>query len=159
MAVVVMGMTTVGPARGYAAEPASAADRTFVAKVSQGGAYEVEASKVAEMRASAPDIKDLAVTEVHDHEGVNRELKRIAAATGIPVAPQLNAEFQARLAKLKAVPAADFDAAYVADMKAIHDGDEKLFAAEAQDGSSNFKSFAHATDLIVKRHIGALNGA
>ena len=60
---------------------------------------------------------------------MNRELKRIAAATGIPVAPQLNAEFQARLRKLKAVPAADFDAAYVADMKSIHDGDEKLFAA------------------------------
>ena len=60
---------------------------------------------------------------------------------------------------MKAVSAADFDAAYIADMKAIHDKDEKLFAAEAEEGSSSFKGFAHATDLIVKRHIGALNGA
>ena len=63
MAVVVIGFTIAGTARGFAAEPASAADRAFVAKVSQGGAYEVEASKVAEMRGTAPDIKDLAVTE------------------------------------------------------------------------------------------------
>ena len=159
MTGVMTAVFLAGVTRDMAAEPASATDRAFVAKVSQGGAYEVEASKVAEMRASAPDVKDLATTEVHDHEGVGRELKRISAEAGIPIAPQLNAEFAARLAKLKAVPAADFDAAYIADMKSIHDKDEKLFAAEAQEGSSNFQKFAHSTDLIVKRHIGALNGA
>ena len=43
-------------------------------------------------------------------------------------------------------------------MQAIHDKDEKLFAAEATEGSDAFKTFAHQTDLIVKRHIGALHG-
>ena len=142
----------------HAAEPASAADKTFVGNVSQGGAYEVAASQVAVMRATMPDVKDLAIAEVHDHEGVGANLKRIAAATGIPVAPELNTEFQQRLAKLKAVSSSDFDAAYIADMKSIHAKDEKLFAKEANEGSSNFKMFAHQTDLIVKRHIGALHG-
>jgi putative membrane protein len=142
----------------HAAEPASDADKIFVGNVSQGGAYEVAASKVAMMRATAPDVKDLATWEVHDHEGVGANLKRISASVGIPIAAQPNAEFTQRLAKLKAVPAADFDAAYIADMKQIHDKDEKLFAKEANEGSSNFKTFAHQTDLIVKRHIGALNG-
>ena len=142
----------------HAAEPASSADKIFVGNVSQGGAYEVEASKVAVMRATMPDVKDLATWEVHDHEGVGANLKKIAAATGIPIAPQLNPEFTQRRAKLKAASAADFDAAYIADMKQIHDKDEKLFAKEANEGSSNFKTFAHQTDLIVKRHIGALNG-
>jgi putative membrane protein len=125
--------------------------------VSQGGAYEVAASKIGMMRATMPDVKDLATAEVHDHEGVGANLKRISAATGIPIVAELNAEFTARLAKLKGASAADFDAAYIADMKQIHDKDEKLFAKEATDGSSNFKTFAHETDLIVKRHIGALN--
>ncbi len=137
---------------------ASDADRTFVGKVSQGGAYEVEASRYAETKAVAPDVKDLAITEVHDHTVVGNNLKRIAAATSISVAPSLNAEFTDRLAKLKAVPPEKFDAAYVADMQAIHDKDEKLFAQEAGVGSSSFKTFAHQTDLIVKRHIGALHG-
>ena len=137
---------------------ASDADKTFVGKVSQGGAYEVEASRYAETKAVAPDVKDLAITEVHDHTLVGNNLKRISASTGIVIAPTLNAEFKDRLAKLKAVPAADFDAAYVADMQSIHDEDEKLFAQEAEEGSESFKTFAHQTDLIVKRHIGALHG-
>jgi putative membrane protein len=56
------------------------------------------------------------------------------------------------------VPTADFDAAYIQDMEQIHDNDEKLFATEATDGSPAYKAFAHQTDLIVKRHIGALHG-
>ncbi len=137
-----------------AAPAPSAADKAFVAKVSQGGMYEVEASKVAETRAAAQDVKDVANTEVHDHEMVNSKLKN--TASGIGIAGQLNSEFQQRLDKLKNVPAASFDAAYISDMAAIHDKDEKLFAEEAQQGTGYYKSFAAETDKIVKRHIGAL---
>ena len=156
VAAVLIALAAVPTARG--AGPASAADKAFVAKVSQGGMYEVEASKVAEKRAAAQDVKDLAVTEVHDHGQVNRSLKKIADSAGVPVAATLNGEFAERLAKLSAVPADGFDAAYIADMKAIHDKDEKLFAREAEEGTGDFKAFAHETDAIVKRHIGALHG-
>jgi putative membrane protein len=139
------------------AQGASEADRAFVGKVSQGGMYEVEASKLAMQRATAPDVKDVATTEVHDHEGVNLRLKQIASRTGIEVSATLNPEFQQRLDKLKAVSGSDFDQAYIADMQQIHDKDEKLFAQEAVGGSASYKTFAHQTDLIVKRHIGALN--
>ena len=115
-------------------------------------------SKIAEVKAVAPDVRDLADTEVHDHALVNRELKRIATKEGIPVGATLNSEFQARLEKLRSASATDFDAAYIADMKDIHDKDEKLFAQEATEGSDAFKTFAHQTDMIVKRHIGALHG-
>ena len=141
----------------FAAGSASDTDKAFQAKVSQGGMYEVEASKVAVTRAMAPDVRDLAVMEVHDHELVGAELKKISLAGGLSFPSALNAEFSARLAKLKAVPAAQFDAAYIADMDAIHDKDEKLFAQESMDGSGDFKGFAGRTDKIVKRHIGALH--
>ena len=140
------------------AAAASDNDKAFVAKVSQGGAYEVAASRVAVARAHAQDVKDLAATEVHDHALVGAKLKRISASAGLPVAPALNAEFSARLAKLKSASTADFDATYIEDMKQIHDKDEKLFAQEAIDGSGDFKAFAAETDPIVKRHIGALHG-
>ena len=141
-----------------AAAPATDTDKAFVAKVSQGGAYEVAASKFAVQHASMPDVKDQAIAEVHDHQLVGAELKRISSAGGITIAPELNQEFTERLAKLKSAVGAGFDAAYIEDMKSIHDKDEKLFAQEALDGSDTFKTFAHQTDLIVKRHIGALHG-
>ncbi len=136
---------------------ASDADRAFVAKVSQGGQYEVEAGQYAETHGQAQDIRDLGVMEAHDHTLVNRRLKQIANSQGITFPGTLNPEFQQRLDKLKAVPKDQFDAAFLADMKQIHDNDQKLFAQEANDGTAPFKPFAHETDIIVKRHIGALN--
>ncbi len=77
----------------YAFAPGSDADKAFTAKVSQGGLYEVTASKYAAVKASAPDVKDVALTEVHDHELVNAGLKKVAAGAGVAIAPGLNAEF------------------------------------------------------------------
>ncbi|MBB6146443.1 putative membrane protein [Silvibacterium bohemicum] len=140
-----------------AAPQASEADQAFVAKVSQGGLYEVEAGKVAAMRATMPVVKNFGILESHDHTGVNSNLKRIATMTGVTIAPGLNAEFSERLAKLKAVPAAQFDDYYVGDMKQIHNKDEGLFKQEAQEGSEPYKQFAHQTAVLVNAHLGWLN--
>ncbi len=137
-----------------AAQQASATDTAFVGKVSQGGMYEVEASKFAVERAKDPQVKQIAITEVHDHENVNGELKTLAAKESLPVAAKLNPEFSARLKTLEG--AEDFDAAYLKDMAAIHDKDEKLFAQEATEGTEAWKQFAAKTDAIVKRHIRAI---
>ncbi len=150
---VALGALSLAPAQ---AGTATQIDKDFVAMVSQGGMYEVIASEYAEDEATAPDVKDLAITEDHDHQGVGAQLKQIATQDGITIDPNLNAMFSARLAKLKAVPKDEFDAYYIADMKSIHAKDEKAFAKEAVEGSSDFTTFAHQTDLIVKRHIGAL---
>jgi putative membrane protein len=152
-AVVVAGAASSA----YSAESASSADQAFVAKVSQGGLYEVEAGKVAAMRGTTPVVKDFGVLESHDHEGVNSGLKRTADMTGVTITPGLNAEFTQRLEKLKATPADQFDAYYFSDMKQIHNNDEGLFVQESQDGSAAYKAFAHRTAVLVKAHLGWLN--
>ena len=139
------------------AATASQADRDFVAKVSQGGMYEVEAGKVAATRATTPVVKNFAILESHDHEGVGANLKAVASETGVTFGSTLNAEFSARLAKLKSVPADQFDAYYVGDMKAIHNKDEGLFVQETEGGSAAYKKFAHETAVLVKAHLGWLN--
>ena len=136
---------------------ATQADRDFVAKVSQGGAYEVEAGKIAATRGRTPVIQNFGFLESHDHEGVGSELKRIASMTGVTIAPGLNTEFSARLAKLRAVTADQFEQAYVADMKQIHNKDEGLFLQEAEQGSDAYNSFARHAALLVKAHLGWLN--
>lgn len=155
--VAIVSSFCLGTALAAIAAADPSVDSVFVGTVSQGGRYEVEASTLALRRATAADVKDLAAAEVHDHELVNAKLKRLADGAGIRIAPLLNTTFQQRLAILRASAPADFDKAFIADMKQIHDKDEKLFAKEAEEGSAAFKPFAHQTDLIVKRHIGALS--
>jgi putative membrane protein len=141
-----------------APQTASDADKAFVAKVSQGGRYEVEASKLALQKASAQDVRDTANSEVHDHDLVNKKLKMISAAAHVSIAPALNSDFTQKLDHLKTLSGEEFDRGYMEEMAAIHDKDEKLFAQEAIDGSGEYKLFAAETDLIVRRHIGAING-
>lgn len=117
----------------------------------------MEAGKVAAMRGVSPAVRDFGVLESHDHAGVNSELKRIAAGTGVTIVPGRNAEFSQRLAKLKGVSTTEFDSYYVADMKQIHNKDEGLFAQEAEEGSAPYKQFAHQTALLVNAHLGWLN--
>ena len=140
-----------------AAEPFSEADKAFVGKVSQGGMYEVELAKVAETKGVTQDIKDQANTEAHDHMLVGDKLKSIMEANGMEFPKALNAEFQARLEKMSALPADKFDAAYVEDMKKIHDADGAAFAKEATGGTNaDLKAFAAETHRIVMRHLGEL---
>jgi len=141
-------------------EPFSAADKAFVAKVSQGGMYEVELGKLAETKAVAQDIKDQGNTETHDHQLVGAKLKSIVEANGMKLPRHLNAEFQARFDKMGALPADQFDDAYVADMKKIHMADGAAFAEEAADGTNpELKTFAAETYLIVQRHLGELGAS
>ncbi len=140
----------------YAGPTATDTDKAFVAKVSQGGAYEVTASRYALTHAHAQDVLDLAAAEVHDHTLVGARLKSICASAGVPVAAQPTGEFTDRFARLKDAAGQNFDQVYLEDMKAIHDKDEALFAQESRDGSGAFKTFAAETDKIVKRHQGAL---
>ena len=140
-----------------AADSFSDADKAFVGKVSQGGMYEVELGKLGETKGVAQDVKDSASTEVHDHQLVGDKLKSIMEANGMQFPTSLNSEFQARLDKMNALPADQFDAAYLADMKKIHDADGAAFAKEAKSGTNaDLKAFAAETYRIVQRHLGEL---
>jgi putative membrane protein len=140
-----------------AAQSVSAADRRFVASVSQGGMFEVQAGQLAAEQGSAQDIKDQGTTEAHDHKLVGETLTSVATAAGISFPSALTATFQQRLESLKSLSGAAFDAAYLSDMKTIHDKDGAAFAQESQSGTNpQLRQFAAATHRIVLMHIGEL---
>ena len=139
----------------YAADSFSDADRAFVAKVSQGGMYEVELGKLAETKAQSQDIKDQGNTEAHDHMLVGDKLKSIVESNGMEFPKQLNAEFQTRLDAISSLPVNKFEPAYIEDMKKIHAADGAAFAKEATSGTNpDLKAFAAETYRIVQRHLG-----
>jgi putative membrane protein len=138
----------------------SGVDKAFVAKVSQGGMYEVALGTYAETAGQTQDIRDSGSTESHDHQLVGAKLKSIVEANGMTFPSDLNAEFQARIEKIKGLPPQEFDAAYLADMKKIHDADGAAFAKEAKHGSNtDLKAFAAETYRIVQRHLGEINAS
>ena len=133
-------------------------DRAFVAKVSQGGMYEVAASKIASEKAARQDIVDIGFTEVHDHQLVGAKLQSIAVSVGISLDSALNADFRKRLDRLGSLSGKEFDNAYIEEMDKIHAADGAAFAEEAKNGHNpQLRAFAAETVLIVKRHLGSLH--
>ena len=146
-------------AAGAHAAPAavSAADRAFVAKVSQGGMFEVQAGEVAAEQGSTQDIKDQGATEAHDHRLVGDKLSSIASKIDLTFPTDLNATFSKEVADLKAASGPAFDALYLKDMIVIHHKDGAAFAQEAKGGTNpDLRAFAAETHRIVVRHLGEL---
>ncbi len=157
--VATLLLASLGATAAFAAG-ATPSDRAFVAKVSQGGMFEVAAGKLAESRGSTQDVRDFAAMEVHDHTLVGNRLQAISSSEGLAIDPAPNAEFKGKLAHLASLTGRAFDAAYLGDMAALHDADGAAFAKEASDGGSPaYRAFGAETHRIVQRHIGAIHGA
>ncbi len=157
--VATLLLASLGATAAFAAG-ATPSDRAFVAKVSQGGMFEVAAGKLAESRGSTQDVRDFAAMEVHDHTLVGNRLQAISSSEGLAIDPAPNAEFKGKLAHLASLTGRAFDAAYLGDMAALHDADGAAFAKEASDGGSPaYRAFGMETHRIVQRHIGAIHGA
>ncbi len=142
------------------AATATPTDTAFVAKVSQGGMFEVQAGKLASEKGSTQDVRDFGAMEVHDHELVGAKLASISNAEGLSLPAQLNPDFRGKLDRLMALSGPAFDAAYMSEMSTLHAGDGAAFAKESSDGGSPaYRAFGAETHVIVARHIGAIDGA
>ncbi len=154
--VVLVATLAAGSALAATATPA---DKAFVAKVSQGGMFEVDAGKLAETKGSTQDVRDFAAAEVHDHMLVGAKLKAISSSEGVTFSSTPNAEFAGKMAMLKGLSGAAFDETYMSDMAALHDADGAAFLKESTGGgSAAYRAFGAETHKIVQRHIGAIHG-
>ena len=145
---------------GGMAMAATPGDQAFVAKVSQGGMFEVQAGQLADQKASAQDVRDFGAMEVHDHTRVGDKLKTVSGQIGVTFPAALNGEFSAKLAHLKSLSGPAFDDAYMQEMATLHAGDGAAFAKVAKAGETpELRAFGAETHKIVQRHIGAIHAA
>ena len=152
-----LALTALAGAAG-AATAATPDDRAFVAKVSQGGMFEVQAGQLADQKGSAQDVRDFGAMEVHDHAGVGDKLKTVSGQIGVNFPAALNGEFSAKLAHLKSLSGSSFDNAYMEEMATLHAGDGAAFAKVARVGETpELRAFGAETHKIVQRHIGAIH--
>ena len=140
---------TMGPAT-----PASAKDRDFVQKAAMGGMAEVEASQVAQEKASKDSVKAFSAKMVADHGKANDELKQIATGKGMTLPAAPDAAHQKAEAKLATMSGAGFDKAYKAQMVADHQKTVALFKKEASGGNDpELKAFATKMLPDLQEHL------
>lgn len=138
---------------------ASDTDALFLRRAGTAGAMEIEASRIAEVRASSPEIKAFAKKMIEDHQAVDAQLKQIAGKLGIQV-PESPLEAQQRdVRALEQLNGAAFDAAYIRKIGVdAHQDAVKLFRDAADKANhSEVKAMALRTLPSLRHHLEMAN--
>ena len=132
----------------------AAPDERFVKKAAQDGVAEVEMAKIAEQRATDPEVKQLAQRIEQDHEKANEELKQLASQKGISVPDQPDRGHQKRSKTLSQLSGSDFDKSYIKEMVKDHKKDVKEFQKEATKGKdADLKNWASRKVDTLRQHL------
>jgi len=126
----------------------------FVQAAGEANLAEIETSKLAAEKAQSPEVKRFAEQMVKDHTQASTELEGLAKPKNLKVPKSVNAGHKAAMAKLKSLSGADFDSAYMAQMKKDHDKAVSLFTtASTADGlDADLQSFAKKTLPTLEHH-------
>lgn len=128
-------------------------DAEFAVNAANGGMAEVALSKIAEEKATDPKVKEFAKQMITDHSKANDELKTLAASKNITLPSAPNEEKQKAASNLGSKSGADFDKAYIAQMKKDHDQTVKLFEDAQKDvKDADLKAFIDKTLPVIKAH-------
>jgi putative membrane protein len=125
---------------------------TFVSKAAQDGMTEVEAGKLALSKSNDQAIRGFAQRMIDDHGKANAELEQIATAKGVTPPKKLDAEHQAMVNTLKAVPAEQFDRQYAQHMNMDHTKAISLFEKASRADDPQLAAFAQKTLPTLKEH-------
>ncbi|HUA17082.1 MAG TPA: DUF4142 domain-containing protein [Verrucomicrobiae bacterium] len=132
----------------------SPTDKRFAMEAAQGGRAEVELGKLAEQKASNPEVKQFAERMVHDHTQADAQLKQVAAQTGIALPVSLSSKDEALKEKLSGLSGEQFDKTYMQNMVLDHTKDISEFKHESADGKdSAVKNFASETLPTLESHL------
>ena len=132
----------------------SHSDREFIKNAAKGGMAEVELAKIAQERASSPEVKQFAQKMEHDHSQANEKLRSLAQAKGVtlPSGPKASENHEA--SKLMKLQGEKFDRAYMDHMVKDHQKDVKEFKKEAQKAKDpDVRNFAQEIAPKLEHHL------
>ncbi|HPU49951.1 MAG TPA: DUF4142 domain-containing protein [Burkholderiaceae bacterium] len=129
-------------------------DRSFVEDAAESGMAEVQMGKLAQQRASNPEVRRHGERMVADHSKANEELTSLAQAKGIKL-PSGPSRAQQRMHDNMAKLQGDkFDRLYMAQMVSDHRKAVSLFEKEARSGdNADLKAFAQKTLPTLQEHL------
>jgi len=106
----------------------------FVENAGQSDMYEIQAAKIAEEKAKAPDVKAFAKQMVTDHTAMEGQMKPLITAAGKTPPADLDQRRKGFLDNLRAASPQDFDKTYIDQQVAAHDEALTLMKGYADHG-------------------------
>ena len=130
------------------------ADRKFVTMAAISDMTEIEASKLAQTKASNPSVKEFGTQMIADHTKTSTELKSIASAKTVTPPGTVDKAHRKAIDKLSQLSGADFDKAYVKQMVSDHKDAVSLFEKESKSGKDGeLQAFAGKTLPSLQGHL------
>lgn len=129
-------------------------DEKFVKTAGESGMGEVKIATLGTQKASREDVKSLANMLVADHTKVNDELTGLAKAKGVELSQVIGADTSDNFKALEKETGADFDKAFLAQVKDDHEKSIATFEdAEKNSTDSEVKAWAAKTLPALKAHL------
>ena len=144
------------PAAAPAATPTPMTAADFVTKAASTDMFEITEAKMAEKKATSPDIKAFAAMMIKDHTKSTADLKAAIAKSGqsLPPPAALPADMQSKVDDLVKTSGADFDKTYVTQQVDAHTTALGVMQGYAMAGDvPALKDFAGATSKVVHNHL------
>jgi putative membrane protein len=130
-------------------------DAGFLKQAAQNGHAEIEASKLAQTKATQSDVKTFAGKMVEDHQKASQELMQLAQSKGVKLPDDPSLMQRGRLKLLSGADGEKFDRRYAESFGVkAHEDNLKLFkeaAANAKD--ADVKAFAQKTLPKLEEHL------
>lgn len=150
--IATLGCASLAPSL-VARAQATDQDKQFLTKASQGNYDEIQLSKLAETKATNPQVKAFAHKMVVDHTALGHQMMPFAQAWGLTPPASLDPDHQAEYDKLSGLSGADFDKEYMSVMDKDHHEALDLFTKEAQTTTdAKFKVAVMHGKSVVAAH-------
>jgi putative membrane protein len=109
------------------------ADSKFIREASAGNILEVLLGRMAERKATRPDVKQFGQRMITDHSKLEDQLKSLASTGGITLGQGPGPKHEQKIDELQKVSGKEFDRAYMNRMVRQHDDAVSYFAKEGRE--------------------------
>lgn len=148
------GQTQVPAEKKQAGSEISRADREFLKEAAQLGQAEVALAKVAQEKASNPEIKRLAQDLVSGHTKANQELSQLALNKGVDIATQPSAMARGRIQGIEKAQGERFDKEFQDQVIKDHRHSIAIFEKAAKSSSDpDVKAWAQKMIPALEQHL------
>ncbi|HWI80299.1 MAG TPA: DUF4142 domain-containing protein [Ramlibacter sp.] len=130
------------------------ADRKFIEEAAEGGMMEVEAGKLAQTKASDPNVKSFGEKLEKDHSAANDDLVKLANSKHVELPAGPSRGERKDIEKLGKLSGKDFDKQFVAMGVKDHEKDIKKFEkASGKSKDPELKAWIDKTLPTLREHL------
>jgi putative membrane protein len=134
--------------------PLSKNDRQALMRLAQADMAEIEAGKLAQEKASSPEVKKYGEHMVQEHTKMLEEGKQVAQSKGVKPPASTDKKHQAAAKKLQGLSGEEFDRQYLAQMVKDHAEVLKLAQKTAKETKdADLKAHVQKGEPHVKEHL------